>query len=156
MQNITIWSEAFKNGESIPVEYTCDGEDMSPALSWNNIPPETKSITLVMEDPDAPSGIFVHWILFNIPSDVKKFSKGIADIEQFKDGSSHGTTSFGRFGYGGPCPPSGTHRYYFKIFALDTILNLGPCASMMQVDIAMRGHILTTGELMGLYRRRKQ
>lgn len=156
MQNITIWSDTFKNGENIPVEYTCDGENISPGLFWKGIPAGTKSITLIMDDPDAPMGTFVHWVLFNLTSDVDKLSKGIRPKESFfKHDTHHGMTDFGRIGYGGPCPPSGVHRYYFRIYALDKLLGLETGATRKQVDDAMSGHILAMGELFGLYRREK-
>lgn len=150
MQNIKISSEAFRNGGSIPEEYTCDGINISPSLSWSGIPAGTKSIVLIMDDPDAPMGTFVHWVLFNIPADVENLPRG---MEGFKHEIRHGKADFGRVGYGGPCPPSGIHRYYFRIYALDIILNLNSGATRRQVDIAMGGHILTTGELMGKYKR---
>lgn len=154
MQNITIWSEAFKNGESIPVEYTCDGKNISPGLSWRGIPAETKSIVLIMDDPDAPMGTFVHWVLFNLPVDVNKLPSGIRTREPFFTRETHhGVTGFGRVGYGGPCPPTGVHRYYFRIYALDTLLSLKPGETRKHLDDAMNEHILAKGELFGLYKR---
>ena len=154
MQNITIWSEAFKNGENIPVEYTCDGKNISPELLWSGIPAGTKSISLIMDDPDAPMGTFVHWVLFNIPADINKLYSGIRTKEPFfTHETHHGITSFGRTGYGGPCPPTGVHRYYFRIYALDTLLSMGSGTTRKQLDEAMKGHILATGEFFGLYKR---
>ncbi|MCX9075636.1 MAG: YbhB/YbcL family Raf kinase inhibitor-like protein [Candidatus Methanoperedens sp.] len=153
MQSIIVSTEAFKEGGNIPVEYTCDGSDVSPALSWSGIPEGTKSIALIMDDPDAPAGTWVHWVLFNIPPGTQKLPGAVPGNETLSDGSRHGMTDFGRVGYGGPCPPSGTHRYYFRIYALDTKLDLPPGTGRKQVDGAMKGHILAKGELMGRYRR---
>lgn len=153
MQNISISAEAFQAGGTIPKEYTCDGSNVSPALSWSGIPSNAKSIALIMDDPDAPMGTFVHWVLFNIPASTQKLPKGISRNQTLGDGSRQGMTDFGRAGYGGPCPPKGTHRYYFRIYALDTMLNLQPGASREQLDDAMKGHILAMGELMGNYTR---
>ncbi len=153
MQNISISAEAFQTGGAIPEEYTCDGSDVSPALSWRGIPSNAKSIALIMDDPDAPMGTFVHWVLFNIPPGMTKLPRGVPKNRTLNDGSSQGITDFGRTGYGGPCPPGGTHRYYFRIYALDTMLDLQPGSSRKQLENAMKGHILATGELMGNYKR---
>lgn len=153
MQTISILAEAFTAGDTIPREYTCDGSNVSPALSWSGTPSNAKSIALIMDDPDAPGGTFVHWVLFNIPASTQKLPKGIPRNQTLGDGSRQGMTDFGRAGYGGPCPPKGTHRYYFRIYALDTMLNLQPGASREQLDDAMKGHVLAQGELMGKYAR---
>ena len=153
MQNISISAEAFQSGGAIPEEYTCDGSDVSPALSWRGIPSNAKSIALIMDDPDAPMGTFVHWVLFNIPSDTTKLPRGVPENRTLNDGSSQGITDFGRTGYGGPCPPGGTHRYYFRVYALDTMLDLQPGSSRKQLENAMKGHVLAQGELMGKYER---
>lgn len=154
MQNISISTEAFGAGETIPAEYTCDGKNVSPALSWSSIPAGVKTITLIMDDPDAPRGTFVHWVLYNIPAIAQKLQKGVPKNEILADGSRQGMTDFGRPGYGGPCPPPGKpHRYYFKIYALDTQLNLSSGATKGDVEKAMKGHILAQGELMGKYGR---
>ncbi len=156
MQNISISAEAFRDGDMIPAEYTCDGKDVSPVLSWSGIPQGTKSITLIMDDPDAPRGTFVHWVLYNIPAEAQKLPKAIQGKETLSDGSRHGSTDFGKgtVGYGGPCPPPGKpHRYYFRIYALDAKLDLPPGASRSEVEKAMKGHILAKGELMGKYGR---
>lgn len=153
MQNISISSGAFQAGGAIPPEYTCDGSNVSPALSWRGIPSNAESIALIMDDPDAPGGTFVHWVLFNIPPGTTELPEGVPRNRTLDDGSSQGITDFGRIGYGGPCPPGGTHRYYFRLYALDTMLNLQPGASRKQLDDAMRGHILAQGELMGNYKR---
>ena len=154
MQNISISTEAFKAGETIPAEYTCEGKNISPALLWSSIPAGAKTIALIMDDPDAPRGTFVHWVLYNIPAIAQKLSKGVPRNEILADGSRQGMTDFGRAGYGGPCPPPGKpHRYYFKIYALDTQLNLSSGATKGDVEKAMKGHILAQGELMGKYGR---
>ena len=153
MQNISISAEAFQSGGAIPEEYTCDGSDVSPALSWRGIPANAKSIALIMDDPDAPMGTFVHWVLFNIPPGTAKLPRGVPKNRTLNDGSSQGITDFGRTGYGGPCPPGGTHRYYFRLYALDTMLDLQPGSSRKQLENAMKGHILAQGELMGKYER---
>jgi Raf kinase inhibitor-like YbhB/YbcL family protein len=152
MQNISISAEAFQAGGTIPKEYTCDGSNVSPALSWSGIPSNAKSIALIMDDPDAPGGTFVHWVLFNIPPDTTKLPKDVPKNKTLSDGSRQGVTDFGRVGYGGPCPPK-EHRYYFKIYALDTMLDLQHGASKQQLENAMKRHILAQGGLMGKYAR---
>lgn len=154
MQNISISAEAFRDGEMIPAEYTGDGRDISPALSWSGIPQSTKGVALIMDDPDAPRGTFVHWILYNIPADTGGLPKAIPVKDTLDDGSRQGKTDCGENGYCGPAPPPGKpHRYYFRIYALDTKLDLPPGASRSGVEKAMEGHILAKGELMGKYGR---
>lgn len=154
MQNISITSEAFRNGDAIPAEYTCEGRNISPALSWSGAPAGTKSTALIMDDPDAPRRTFVHWVLFNIPAEANNLSPGVPGNKTLSDGSRHGVTDFGRTGYGGPCPPPGKpHRYYFRVFALDTKLDLPAGATKADVERAMAGHIMAKGELMGKYGR---
>jgi Raf kinase inhibitor-like YbhB/YbcL family protein len=150
MQNISILADAFKYGEVIPSEYTCTGKDISPGLSWTGIPEGTKSVVLIMDDPDAPGGTFVHWVLFNIPAMTQKLPKAVKKDKVLEDFSRQGMTDFGYIGYGGPCPPPGKyHRYFFRIYALDKMLELLPGASRNQIDRAMKDHILANGELMG-------
>ncbi|MCE8424580.1 MAG: YbhB/YbcL family Raf kinase inhibitor-like protein [Candidatus Methanoperedens sp.] len=154
MQTISITTEAFLTGENIPSRYSCDGDDISPPLSWKGLPANANSTVLIMDDPDAPSGTFVHWVLFNIPAGTQHLPEGIPSDKILVDGSRHGMTDFGRAGYGGPCPPSGKqHRYFFRIYALDTKLDLSAGASRKQVESAMKGHVLAQGELMGKYGR---
>jgi len=146
---LSITSSAFKNGSTIPAVYTCKGDDTSPALSWNDPPSNTKSFALIMDDPDAPGGIWVHWVIYNIPASARGLQAAAPTKAQLADGSLNGVNSGGKLGYGGPCPPSGTHHYFFKLYALDAILNLSSGANKQQVLSAMQNHILAQGELMG-------
>lgn len=146
-----LHSSAFKHGEAIPRRYTCDGEDISPPLAWSGAPTGTRSFVLICDDPDAPVGVWDHWILFNIPATVNALPEGVAERT---DGSLYGKNSWRRLDYGGPCPPSGVHRYFFKLYALDTELSLKAGASKREVERAMQGHILAQAELMGTYTRR--
>jgi Raf kinase inhibitor-like YbhB/YbcL family protein len=149
---IELTSSVFRNGR-IPSHYTCDGDDVSPPLAWNNIPPGTKSLALIADDPDAPNKTWVHWVIFNIPPFVDGLPEDVRHDGLLPNGACQGRNDFGRIGYGGPCPPSGTHRYFFKLFALDTLLDLEPGSSKDEVLEAMQGHILGQSELMGEYRR---
>ena len=151
---IKITSSAFEDGGLIPAKYTCDGADISPPLQWEAVPEGTSSIALICDDPDAPVGTFVHWVLFNLPAETRELDKNIAPDETLPSGAKQGTSDFGRIGYGGPCPPSGTHRYFFKIYALDTQLGLEAGAAKEQLLKAMEGHVLAKGQLMGRYKRR--
>ncbi len=145
---ILLTSSAFGEGESIPRKYTCDGEDLSPPLGWSGVPGEAKSLALIVDDPDAPGGTFVHWVLFDLSVDVKELPEGIKGV------GVEGVNDFRRRGYSGPCPPRGSgHRYFFKIYALDGKLNLAAGASKRDVERAMLGHILAQGQLTGRYRR---
>jgi Raf kinase inhibitor-like YbhB/YbcL family protein len=143
---------AFEQGEMIPDRYTCKGQDISPALNWAGLPEETRSLALICDDPDAPMGTWVHWVIFNIPADTEGLPEDIPSSEAtLASGAAQGTNSWGRMGYGGPCPPSGTHRYFFRLYALDNKLDLKPEATKAQVLNAMEGHILAECELMGRY-----
>ncbi len=146
---IAITSPAFAHKESIPVEYTCDGDDISPPLQWNEPPANTQSFALIMDDPDAPVGTWDHWILFNIPPDTRQLSAAATP----PPGSVDGNNSWRRTGYGGPCPPGGTHRYFFKLYALDTTLTLPAGTNKDDVLAWMDGHILAQSELVGTYTR---
>jgi len=152
---VTVTSTAFEEGGMIPVRYTCDGDDVSPPLAWTGIPDGTKSIALISDDPDAPVGTWVHWVLYNIPPDADGLPEAVPSKEKLENGSIHGITDFGRPGYGGPCPPGGTHRYFFKVYALDTMLELAPKASKKDLTGAMEGNILAEGQLMGKYTRKR-
>lgn len=151
---IKITSTAFAEGGMIPPKYTCDGQDISPPLEWDAVPEGTKSIALISDDPDAPMGTWVHWVLFNLPAETRKLEENIPPDKTLPNGAKQGITDFGRVGYGGPCPPSGTHRYFFKIYALDTKLDLAAGARKRELLKAMEGHILGQGQLIGKYKRK--
>jgi Raf kinase inhibitor-like YbhB/YbcL family protein len=151
--DIKITSSAFENEGLIPPKYTCDGADISPPLQWEGVPEATKSIALISDDPDAPMGTWVHWVLFNLPADTKELAENIPPDETLPNGARQGMSDFRRIGYGGPCPPSGTHRYFFKIYALDTELDLAPGADKSDLLEAMEGHTLGQGQLIGKYKR---
>jgi Raf kinase inhibitor-like YbhB/YbcL family protein len=149
---IEIKSSAFSEGSTIPKKYSCDGENISPQLSWSNIPAETKSIAVIFDDPDAPSGVFVHWVIFNIDPTTSQLPESLPQKNTPAGLGSQGKNSFGKMGYAGPCPPRGAkHHYFFRIFALDTMLNLSGGASRAELDKAMTGHILARGQLMGIF-----
>ena len=148
-----IASPAFTEGSMLPAKYTCDGQDISPPLEWKNVPAGTKSLVLIHDDPDAPMGTWVHWVAYNVPPNITKLDENVKPEKVFKNGMRQGNNDWPKIGYGGPCPPSGTHRYYFKLYALDTMLDLRPGATKAQVLQAMKGHILAEAQLMGKYRR---
>jgi len=148
-----LTSLAFNAGEPIPRKYTCDGENISPPLQWTGSPADTKSFALIADDPDAPVGTWVHWVLYNIPASSTHLPKALPNSATLPDGSVQGTNSWPKLGYGGPCPPSGTHRYYFKLYALDARTSLPSSATKEQLLSAMQGHVLAQTELMGTYRR---
>lgn len=151
---IQLISPAFNDGDTIPKIYTCDADNVSPALSWSGIPKETKSIALIVDDPDAPVGTFVHWVIYDIPPARLDLPQGIDKTGTVTDIGTQGNNDFRKLGYGGPCPPKGpAHRYLFKLYALDTKLNLKPGATKAEVEKAMRGHILSQGQLIGKYSR---
>jgi len=151
---LELKSSDFSSGGSIPRQFTCDGADISPALAWNEPPAATQSFALIADDPDAPVGTWVHWVLFDLPANVRSLPQNVPKQEQLADGSRQGHNDFRKIGYGGPCPPPGKpHRYFFKLYALDTKLNLKPGATKKDVERAMQGHILAQGEWMGRYGR---
>jgi Raf kinase inhibitor-like YbhB/YbcL family protein len=150
---IKITSPAFEQGSMIPSKYTADGQNISPPLKWEGVPEGTATIALISDDPDAPIGTWVHWVMWNIPPNKKELSENIPPDQKLPDGSIQGITDFRRPGYGGPAPPSGTHRYYFKIYALNTKLDLPTSSTKAQLVKAMEGHILAEGQLMGKYTR---
>lgn len=149
-----ITSTAFKDGEMIPSKYTCDGVNVSPPLAWQNSPRGVQSFALIADDPDAPAGTWVHWVIFNIPDTVFSLPENVPPKETLENGSIQGKNDFRKIGYGGPCPPNGVHRYYFKLYALDTKLNLQPGATKAELLKAMEGHILAQAQLMGRYSRK--
>lgn len=146
---LSIESTAFSANASIPSQYTCQGANSSPPLVWQDTNPGTQSYVLIVDDPDAPGGTWVHWVLFNIPAQMKQ----LPEDAQIPTGASNGKNSWGVTGYRGPCPPSGTHRYFFKLYALDTILNLSEGATKQDIVQAMQNHIIANTELIGLYRK---
>lgn len=150
---IKITSPAFEEGEMVPKKYTCDSLDVSPPLSWTSVPEGTKSFAIICDDPDAPMGTWVHWVLFNLPANTKQLPENIPPKRTLENGAKQGKNDFGKIGYGGPCPPSGTHRYYFKLYALDEIINLDAGVTKKQLLEAMEGHILAYGQLIGRYKR---
>ena len=150
---IELTSPAFSEGEMIPTRYTCDGEDISPPLAWSGVPETAQSLVLICDDPDAPVGTWDHWVLFNIPADASGLPEAVANEPTLESGAVHGKNSWGRSGYGGPCPPGGTHRYYFYLYALDSRLPLETGSTKAQLLQAVEGHILDQGQLMGRYQR---
>ena len=144
---------AFGDGEEIPSRYTCDGEDVSPPLWWEGVPEGTISLALLVDDPGAPLGTWGHWVLFNLPPDVRELPEGVPREQRLPNGALQGRNDLRRTGYQGPCPPRGSHRYRFRLYALDTQLDLGPDARHPQLLEAMKGHVLGWGELVGTYRR---
>lgn len=151
---LQLESSAFKAGETIPRRYTCDGDDVSPPLSWAEPPPGTESFTLILDDPDAPVGTWDHWLLFNIRAASRSLVESVPPGAVVDGVGLHGANSWGNVGYGGPCPPQGpAHRYFLRLYALDTVLDLEAGASKGEIERAMQGHILAEGELMGQYGR---
>lgn len=150
---IKITSTAFEQEGMIPPKYTADGENISPPLTWDTVPEGTVTIALISDDPDAPMGTWVHWVMWNVPPDKTGLPENVPPDPNLPDGSIQGITDFGNPGYGGPAPPSGTHRYFFKIYALDTKLDLPESSTKINLVRAMQGHILAEGELMGKYKR---
>jgi len=151
--SFTLTSTAFSQGGPIPVKFSCDGEDLSPSLAWTDPPAGTQSFALIMDDPDAPGSTWVHWVLYNIPAARRSLPEAVPSDARLADGSLHGKNSWGRSGYGGPCPPSGTHRYFFRLYALDAVLDLPAGASSGELTRLMQGHILGQADWMGTYKR---
>jgi hypothetical protein len=148
-----IKSAAFEEGDSIPKKYTCDEVDVSPQLSWSQPPEGTKSMVLICDDTDAPMGAWVHWVLYGLTPDTLEISEGIPDDKEVLGGAKHGVNDFRKYGYGGPCPLGGTHRYFFKLYAVDKEVDLDPGATKDEVLDAIKGHVLAEGQLMGRYSR---
>lgn len=152
--SLEINSSAFNKGDKIPPKYTCDGEDVSPALSWSGVPAETKSFVLICSDPDAPFKPWSHWVVFNIPKEKRALAEGVANTALLDDGSIQGMNDFRKNAYGGPCPPGkNQHRYFFTLYCLDTVLTLDEKSTRSDVLNAVKGHIITGAEIYGIYGR---
>lgn len=151
--SIKVTSAAFNDGEMIPSKYTCDGANVSPPLSWSGVPANAKTLALICDDPDAPGKTWVHWIVYDLPASTSSLPEYVSKEANLATGGQQGTSDFKKIGYGGPCPPSGTHRYYFKLYALDDSSSLNPGATKDQLLRALDGHILKQGQLMGRYKR---
>lgn len=154
--SIKITSPVFNEGESIPPRYACVGADISPPLEWEISDveiPDSGTFTIIMDDPDAPAGTWIHWVIYNLPPETAKLPEMVMPREELGNGAFHGSNSWGLIGYGGPCPPTGTHRYFFKIYALDSQLDLSPGATKDEVLNAMNGHVLAEGQIMGTFTR---
>jgi Raf kinase inhibitor-like YbhB/YbcL family protein len=154
-RTMQLSSTAFAEGESIPAKYTCDGENVSPRLNWTGAPGATKSLVLIADDPDAPMGTWVHWVLYDVPASATELPEALPKSQYLPGGSKQGLNDFKHLGYGGPCPPPGKpHRYFFKLYALDRTLDLKPGATKKEVERAMEKHTLAQGQLMGTYKRK--
>jgi Raf kinase inhibitor-like YbhB/YbcL family protein len=153
MSELVLKSATFENGGSIPRLHTCDGRNVSPQLSWTGVPEKTASLAVIVEDPDAPRKTWVHWVLFDLPPTATGLPEGVPPLATLEGSGVHGTNDFGSLGYGGPCPPSGTHNYVFTLYALDQRLNLPARSTRDEVVAAMQGHILSQGRLTGRYSR---
>lgn len=151
---LEVKSPAFSEGSAIPTQYTCDGRDVSPPLAWSGVPPGAASLALVCDDPDAPRGTWVHWVVFDLPPSSKGLPEGVPAKDEVASGGLQGTNDFRKIGYGGPCPPGGTHRYVFTLYALDSKLRLSAGATKKELLAAARGHVLAEGKLTGKYTRR--
>ncbi|MBI4782422.1 MAG: YbhB/YbcL family Raf kinase inhibitor-like protein [Oscillatoriophycideae cyanobacterium NC_groundwater_1537_Pr4_S-0.65um_50_18] len=148
-----LTSPVFADESLIPAKFTCDGENISPMLQWDQPPTQTKSLALIVEDPDAPGQTFTHWVLYDLPPDTRQLPEKVSPQPFLQAGGLQGKSSFGKYGYGGPCPPSGTHRYLFKLYALDQILDLPPGTTQTDLVEAMQGHVLAEAKLTGKYAR---
>jgi len=155
VMTISLSSTAFGNMETIPKVYTCDGADISPPLSWSGLPQGTRSVVLICDDPDAPRGTWVHWVCYDIPPSSTGLPEKVPNNDQISSGGLQGISDFNNIGYGGPCPPSGTHRYFFKLYALDRMLGFQAGKSKKEIEQAMKGHILDEAQLIGTYSRRR-
>jgi Raf kinase inhibitor-like YbhB/YbcL family protein len=151
LMSLSVESSAFAQNQGIPSKFTCDGLNVSPPLVWKNVPEGTKSIVLISDDPDAPAGVWVHWVCYDIPPTESSLPEGVPPADSLPAGGKQGMNDFRNIGYGGPCPPSGTHRYFFKLYALDRMLGLPAGKLKKDVERAMKGHVLEKGELIGRY-----
>ena len=151
---LSLTSNAFTDGQSIPRQFTCSGADTSPALAWTGVPAAARSLALIVDDPDAPGGTWVHWVLFNVPAAASGLPEGVPAHKELADGSRQGLNDFRKTGYGGPCPPPGNaHRYFFKLYALDVPLDLAAGATKAGLERAMSGHVLAETHLIGKFKR---
>ncbi|BBD08876.1 YbhB/YbcL family Raf kinase inhibitor-like protein [Desulfovibrio ferrophilus] len=148
-----LFSTSFDEGAAIPIQYTCDASDFSPALEWEDAPEGTKTYALICDDPDAPAGTWTHWLIYGIPGIAFRLAAKIPAQAEHPSGLRQGLNSWNRIGYGGPCPPSGTHRYFFTLYALDCDLDLAPEARREELEQAMEGHVLASAQTMGTYTR---
>ena len=151
--SIKLTSTAFKEGELIPRQHTCDGVNVSPSLEWSGVPKIARTLVIIADDPDAPAGTWVHWVLYNLPADNIGMVENLPATDELRAGGFQGKNDFGKIGYGGPCPPSGTHHYLFKIYGLDSELSLKAGATKAEVEKSMEGHVVSQGQLMGIYRK---
>jgi len=151
---LELKTSAFRPARAIPPQFTCSGADLSPSLSWNQSPPRTQSFVLIVDDPDAPAGTWVHWVVYNLPASARQLPEGVPRGESVAGGGRQGLNDFPSNGYGGPCPPPGKpHRYFFRLYALDAVLSLSGPVRRQDVDSAMKGHVLARAELMGTFGR---
>lgn len=148
---LTLRSTAFDDGESIPIEHSCDGDDVSPPLAWEGAPEGTEGFVLIVDDPDAPMGAWVHWVVYDLPPGTRELGEAVPPRTILAAGGTHGENSWGKIGYGGPCPPGGTHRYVFKLYALDARLGLDPGSGKRAVVRAMEDHVLEEARLTGTF-----
>lgn len=154
-RELTVTSPVVRPGMAMPEKYTCDGANVSPPFQWKGVPAAAKSVAVIVDDPDAPGKTWVHWVLFNWPVGDTSLAENIPQRDKLPNGAVQGRNDFGHAGYGGPCPPKGTHRYFFRVYALDCQLDLTPAATRADVDQAMAGHVVASGELMATYQRSK-
>ncbi|BCD60623.1 hypothetical protein NitYY0814_C1405 [Nitratiruptor sp. YY08-14] len=152
-EKMQLLSPAFENGGLIPAKYTCDGADISVPLIFRNVPQEAKSLAIIMDDPDAPMGVFVHWVIYDIPSTIEGLPEGIPNAPELEYGIKQGINDFGKIGYGGPCPPNGAHRYFIKLYALDRVLNVQPGLSKQDLLEIIKPFVIDEAILMGVYER---
>ena len=151
---LSVTSAAFRQGEPIPKRYTCDGKDLSPELSWRGVPEGTETFAVIMDDSDAPRGVFTHWVYYNLPGLLRALPEGVEKLEHPEAGGTQGVNDFGNIGYNGPCPPPGpAHHYHLIVYALDRLLKPPPRPTKRELRAAMHGHVLAQGELMGVYQR---
>jgi Raf kinase inhibitor-like YbhB/YbcL family protein len=154
---LQLTSSDFRHGDPIPTRHTCDGDNRSPGLAWTGVPVDTRSFALICDDPDAPRGTWLHWLLYNLPAEAVELGAGVPRKPELPSGARQGINDSGDVGYGGPCPPPGkAHRYFFRLHALDTALNLPPGVNRVDLESAMEGHVLGVGTLMGTYERKRR